>query len=118
MILKAFCSTLNSRIGELGNSIFDVTNKAIDNKPNILVGNRNTANYTRHPDHPLKGSKLSVSNEFISSKEGLKMSFGDSENSHTDYGHTKAHQIPHFTNPEFQFPQFKVLQSGFIFYYF
>ena len=24
-----------------------------------------------------------------------------------------AHQTPNFTNPEFQFPQFKVLQSGF-----
>ena len=31
MISKAFCSTLNSRIGELENSIFDVTNKAILN---------------------------------------------------------------------------------------
>ena len=27
-ILEAFCSTLNSRIGELKNSIFDVTNRA------------------------------------------------------------------------------------------
>ena len=26
-----------------------------------------------------------------------------------------AHQITNFTNPEFQFPQFKVLQSVFIF---
>jgi hypothetical protein len=26
-----------------------------------------------------------------------------------------AHQTPKFTNPEFQFPQFKVLQSGFFF---
>ena len=26
-----------------------------------------------------------------------------------------AHQAPSFTNPELQFPQFKVLQSGFIF---
>ena len=23
-----------------------------------------------------------------------------------------AHQTPNFTNPEFQFPQFKMLQSG------
>ena len=26
-----------------------------------------------------------------------------------------AHRTPHFTNPEFQFPQFKVLQSIFLF---
>ena len=28
-----------------------------------------------------------------------------------------AHQTPNFTNPEFQFPQFKMLQSVFSFYY-
>ena len=28
MVLKAFLSTLNSRIGQLENSIFDVTNRA------------------------------------------------------------------------------------------
>ena len=28
-----------------------------------------------------------------------------------------AHQTPNFTNPEFQFPQFQVLQSGFSLYY-
>ena len=27
-----------------------------------------------------------------------------------------AHQTPDFTNPKFQFPQFKVLQSGFFFF--
>ena len=26
-----------------------------------------------------------------------------------------AHQTPNFTNPEFQFPQFRVLQSFFVF---
>ena len=30
MILKPFCSTLNSRIGELDNSIFDVMNRALE----------------------------------------------------------------------------------------
>ena len=33
------------------------------------------------------------------------------------YVSRSAHPTPNFTNPEFQFPQFKMLQSVFSFYY-
>ena len=49
----------------------------------------------------------------------LKMNQATSQNGHilfeVESVSRSAHRTPNFTNPEFQFPQFKVLQSGFFF---
>ena len=49
----------------------------------------------------------------------MKHFFGDHENSISSvFISRSAHRTPNFTDPEFQFPEFKVLQSGFLNFFF
>ena len=50
-ILKAFCSTLNSRIGGLENSIFDVTNRAFRANAEECQGGKWKENQVRIRNH-------------------------------------------------------------------